>query len=116
MMTEDINSSNSPNPYNYSDKQQGFRWLFIIPLLIIVFALGFLSANLIPEDRDSAPLTFTNFPHTPTPIPATPEKVNTPIPNKHIDTDLLPTLYIDIAPDDFDLIKAKREQALEKWI
>ena len=86
------------------------RWL---PVLLLTFAAGFLMARLWPmATNPPAPLTVAS----PTPVPPTLTPATTPTATSPDYADALETLYIDIAPDDFAQIEAKREDALAQWI
>jgi len=52
----------------------------------------------------------------PTPVPATPTRSVTPTPTQPEAGDVLETLTLEIAPDDFARIEAKRSEALSTWI
>ena len=91
------------------------RW---VPLLLLAFAAGFLLARLWPvvavPPEALMVASPTLVPATPTPI-LTPT-ATTPDVERAAAGDTLDTLYIDIAPDDFAQIQAKREAALAQWI
>ncbi len=87
-----------------------------VTLIVLAFAGGWLlaragHANEIPDSMAAAqaPATATALAPTPVPLP-------TATPTSPEAGDTLPTLYIDIAPDDFAKIEAKREDALKNWI
>ncbi|MGC9348646.1 MAG: CotH kinase family protein [Anaerolineae bacterium] len=88
-------------------------------LVLLAFAAGAILTRLlwVPE-----PVTEPEAgrPHTPTPVPPTLRPAHTPtarapdaVPQGGA---AFPTLYLDIAPDDFAKIQAKRKEALENWI
>lgn len=111
---ESVKTRRQSNP---KVSQKSFaRFAYLMPLLLIVFALGFLTALMLPVNSGQVPSETAAFPHTPVPIQETPQKLPTPTPNAQMNGNPLPSLYIEIAADDFDRIKAKREQALVQWI
>jgi hypothetical protein len=95
----------------------------LFTLLILSFGAGMLVVWLLLRvaPASPAPQVPSPVPRTPTPIPPTPTFVPTPTPisNEENSTGApqpLETLYINIAPDDFAQIEAKRQEALEHWI
>ncbi len=88
------------------------KWL--LPFVLLAFAAGFVVAQVLPSD--SAPAVGQSVLATATAVPGTPVPLPTPTPALPSAGAPLETLYIDIAPDDFAIIAAKREEALEKWI
>ncbi len=86
----------------------------LILLLVLAFGAGVLTATWraapLPE-----PSVFIS-PAPPTPIPPSPTPPPTPTPTSAEVGDLLDTLYLDIQPQDFARIVAKREEALRVGI
>lgn len=97
------------NVYNFLTRPPA---LFL--LLVLAFGAGMLAATwrATPFPTLSAPLS----PLPPTPIPPTPTRLPTPTPTSAEVGDLLDTLYLDIQPQDFARIVAKREEALKVGI
>ena len=90
----------------------------LLTLLLLAFAAGVLAAVLILPSLApaSSPARVTIAPVAPTPRAPTPTPQPTPTSTAPDLGDTLETLYIDIAPDDFAQIEAKRQEALERWI
>lgn len=90
----------------------------LLTLLLVAFAGGVLVARLLwpAAARDRAAVSIVVTPAAPTPVPPTSVPVATPTPTSANVGDVLETLYIDVAPDDFATIEAKRQEALERWI
>jgi len=89
----------------------------LLTLLLLVFGAGILAGQVVgPLASSSAPAQATVAPAAPTPLAPTATPLPTPTPTALDLGDLLETLYIDIAPDDFAQIEAKRQEALERWI
>ncbi|MFN2110880.1 MAG: CotH kinase family protein, partial [Anaerolineae bacterium] len=90
----------------------------LLTLLVLAFAAGVLSAVLVLPSLAPAspPAQATVAPATPAPLVPTSTPPPTPTPTVPDLGDTLDTLYIDIAPDDFAQIEAKRQEALERWI
>jgi hypothetical protein len=88
--------------------------LILMTLLVLAFGAGSLVTYLVapPSSSSSPPLS----PVPPTPIPASPTPPPTPTATAPDGGDVLETLYVDIAPADYDKIKAKREEALQLGI
>ncbi|MGC9394865.1 MAG: CotH kinase family protein [Anaerolineae bacterium] len=90
----------------------------LLTLLLLAFAAGGLTAwivlpSLVPT---SSSVQATVAPAAPTSLAPTSTPPPTPTPTAPDLGDLLETLYIDIAPDDFAQIEAKRQEALKRWI
>ncbi|MBN2001862.1 MAG: right-handed parallel beta-helix repeat-containing protein [Anaerolineae bacterium] len=93
------------------------KWLF--PFVLLAFIAGFVIARVLPSGVapfDGTQAVAQSALATATPVPATPVPLPTPTASLPSVGNPLETLYIDIAPDDFAIIEAKREEALEKWI
>lgn len=90
----------------------------LLTLLLLAFAAGVLAATLVlPLLTPTASTAIaTGAPATPAPLVPTSTPFPTPTPTVPDLGDTLETLYIDIAPDDFAQIEAKRQEALETWI
>jgi hypothetical protein len=90
----------------------------LLTLLLLAFAAGVLAAVLVlPSLTPASPSArATVAPVAPTPLAPTSTPPPTPTPTALDLGDTLETLYIDIAPDDFAQIEAKRQEALERWI
>ncbi len=87
-------------------------------LLLLAFAAGVATVWIVaPLHTASLPSsTATLAPQTPAPLVPTSTPRPTPTPTMPERGDVLETLYIDIAPDDFAKIEAKRQEALKLWI
>lgn len=90
--------------------------LGLVMLLVLAFGLGLLAAQVDLTPAASGRVSPLVAPATPTPLPPTPAPSTSPTPTAPDGAGVLPTLYIDIAPDDFAAIEAKRAEALETWI
>ncbi|MBN1875507.1 MAG: CotH kinase family protein [Anaerolineae bacterium] len=78
------------------------------------FRLGhYADGTLFPSDT---PQAVRSVPRSPTPVAPTATPVATPTPTSPEVNGDLETFYIDIAPDDFAQIVAKREEALARGI
>jgi hypothetical protein len=84
--------------------------IILAALLAVAFILGMLVATVL-SPSGSSPVASPS-PEAPTRIPPTPTSPPTPTPTAPDEGDALPTLYLDIAPDDFAQIQAKRQEAL----
>ncbi|MGC9521883.1 MAG: hypothetical protein ACP5HG_08385 [Anaerolineae bacterium] len=87
-------------------------------LLVLTFLAGGLAARIwLPS---AAPVNGGANPWPtlvpPTALPPTAVAAPTPTATSAEANDVLPTLYIEIAPDDLAVIEAKRAEALETWI
>ncbi|MGD1991572.1 MAG: CotH kinase family protein [Anaerolineae bacterium] len=87
----------------------------LITLLVLAFAAGLIVARLPILSTFLSPVPSGPSPIPPTALPPSPTPPPTPTPTSP-DGDTLETLYIDILPDDFDQIVAKRREALELGI
>ncbi len=87
-----------------------------ITLVVLAFAGGWLLARAGRPDAAPDLMVGAQAPATATALAPTPVPVPTATPTSPEAGDTLPTLYIDIAPDDFAKIEAKREEALKNWI
>ncbi len=87
-----------------TDRERTGLWLL---LLLLAFGAGIFAARL-PAPQATSPLA----PRTPTPPLPTPLPPPTPTPA----LEGLPTLYLEIAPDAWAKIVAKREEALARGI
>jgi len=86
----------------------------LIPLLILTFGAGLLVARL-PSGSSGAPPAGL-APLTPTPIQPTPSPAPTATATSAEVGDALETVYIEIAPADWEKLAAKREEALQLGI
>ena len=93
-----------------------YHWLtrpsVLVLVVLVAFAAGALSTSWLrasPPQADLSPLPPTPYPPSPTPP-------STPTPTALENGDLLETLYIDIQPQDYARIVAKREEALKVGI
>lgn len=82
-------------------------------LLVGAFAAGALTMAWL---RAPAPPLAALSPLPPTPFPPSPTPPHTPTPTSAENGDLLETVYIEIQPQDFAQIVAKREEALQVGI
>ncbi len=93
------------------------RVKLLLPFVLLAFVAGFVVAQVLPSGAalfdGSAQAVGQSALASATPVPGTPVPPPTPTPAAG---NPLETLYIDIAPDDFAIIEAKRQEALEKWI
>ena len=100
----------------------GRRTLGWLTLVVLAFVAGGMAARIWWPDSDAGGSTQRVTPATATQLPPTPAPAATATATASDSGaapavyDPLPTLYIDIAPDDFALIEAKREEALKTWI
>ncbi len=104
------------------------RTLGWVTLLLLTFAGGVVAGRLWRGDAGEDPARLalvTSVPQVPTPLPnhtPTPTAPDADAMDVGLDPEraaaegVLPTLYLDIAPDDFAVIEAKREEALKTWI
>ncbi len=94
------------------------RFLGGVALLVLAFLAGGLAARIwLPASASSdAAIRLPATPVPPTPLPPTAVVSPSPTPTSQENGDDLPTLYIEIAPDDLADIEAKRAEALETWI
>lgn len=104
------------------------RTLGWVTLLLLTFAGGVVAGRLWRGDAGEDPARLalvTSVPQVPTPLPThtpTPTAPDADAMGVGLDPERaaaegeLPTLYLDIAPDDFAVIEAKREEALKTWI
>lgn len=90
----------------------------VLTLALLAFVAGMVAARLVWPAAQTAPVTEPTgiAPSAPMPVPPTLTPFPTPTPTSPDVGDALETLYIDIAPGDFALIEAKREEALAQWI
>ena len=86
----------------------------LMTLVILAFVAGAISARLVWPATGTPASSLAVV--TASPIPPTATLPATPTPTTPDIDGALPTLYIDIAPDDFARIAARREEALEQWI
>ncbi len=87
----------------------------LITLLVLAFFAGLWVARLPVLTPCLSPAPSGPSPVPPTQVPPSPTPPATPTPTSP-EGDTLETLYIDILPDDFDQIVAKRREALELGI
>lgn len=87
-------------------------WLTLIALAFLS-GMGVTRIWLMPI-RDTS--IGERGPQAPTAVPATPVPIATPTATTPEFEDTLPTLYIEIAPDNLATLAAKREEALETWV
>ncbi len=90
----------------------------LLTLLLLAFVAGMVTARVaMPLFAPSSPPPQTTVALTaPAPLVPTSTPPPTPTPTTPDLGDALETLYIDIAPNDFAQIEAKRQEALERWI
>ncbi len=87
-------------------RDRTFLWLVLIAL---AFGAGMMAAQWPSVQSAARPLLS---PMTPTPLPTATPPPPTPTPS----SGTLPTLYLEIAPDGWARITAKREEALQRGI
>lgn len=86
----------------------------LVTLLVLTFGAGILAARL--PTLSSAPAAATLSPQPPTPFPPTATPPPTPTATAPDASDVLETLYVEIAPRGLAQIEAKREEALRLGI
>ncbi|MDX9953097.1 MAG: CotH kinase family protein [Anaerolineae bacterium] len=98
---------------------RGFAWTTVSVLMLAGVAL-LASVFWQGAPVTGAPVTGAPAPVAPAPVAPvtapTPTPQSTPMPTSRELGDALDTLYIDIEPQDFAQIEAKRAEALERWI
>lgn len=94
---------------------RGLAWVTVSILALAGVAL-LLSALPLSAFWQGAPVSGAAAPVAPAVTAPTPTPQFTPMPTSRELGDALDTLYIDIEPQDFAQIEAKRAEALERWI
>ncbi len=99
-------------------RRAGLRPPVLLTLLLLAFVAGIVTAwvALPLLTSSSSPPQTTVAPQTPAPLVPTSTPHPTPTPTAPELGDALETLYMDIAPNDFAQIEAKRQEALKLWV
>jgi len=93
-----------------------YQWLTRPSVLVLVVLAAFAAGALTMSWLHASPPQASLSPVPPTPYPPSPTPPSTPTPTAPENGDLLETLYLDIQPQDFARIVAKREEALKVGI
>ncbi len=102
---------------------RGFAWTTVtvlvlagVALLVSVFWQGVPAPSATAPGAAAPGAPAALAPVAPGATAPTPTPQSTPMPTARELGDALDTLYLDIAPQDFAQIEAKRAEALERWI
>lgn len=93
-----------------------YRWMTRPSVLVLIILAAFTAGALGAIWLRTPPLQVGLSPVPPTPYPPSPTPPPTPTPTSPENGDLLETLYLDIQPQDYARIVAKREEALKVGI
>jgi hypothetical protein len=91
-------------------------FMLLIAFGAIAFGAGLLAARWAFNEPVRVASPGASSPARATPVPPTPTSAPTPTPAGRERGEVLETVTIEVAPDDFRRIEAKREEALARWV